>query len=101
MRQVIHHAGALDEDQITALARAYDGSRVDAVRRAVAGSYRQVLRTHPAVDPARLLVDVTDVPGGVRWVIHDGHHIPSVLSAPYTRRHRAADFVSGRQGGVV
>lgn len=86
MRRVIHHDTRITEDQVAALMRVYGCNRAVAVRRAVLGGYRRVLVAHPSVDPDVLLVDVSDDGRGVRFVIHGGHHVPSVLTAGFTRR---------------
>ncbi|BCT75590.1 hypothetical protein SCMU_14320 [Sinomonas cyclohexanicum] len=100
MRRVIHAEGHLDADSIAELQRAYVATRADAIRAAVRGTYRHVLATHPGLNPVTLYVDLTGGPGGaVRWVVHDGHHVPSVLSAPFTRRYGLTDWLQHREGG--
>lgn len=101
MRMVIHATGRLDHDQIQALRDDNHDTIPTAVRRAITGTYRTVLRTHPAIDPWTLMVDLTWAGGGVAWVIHQGQHVPSVINQPYTRRHRAADYIAGREGEVI
>jgi hypothetical protein len=83
----------LEEDQIGALMASYGSGRGEAVRRAITGTYRKVLREHPAIDPDVLLVDLTDDGRGVRYVVHDGSHVPSVLTQRITRRYRLAPWV--------
>jgi hypothetical protein len=82
------------EDRLASLMSANGSTRADAVRRTVAGVYRMVLRTHPAVDPDMLLVDLTDTGDGIRIVVHDGCHVPSVLTARNTRRYHIGPWMA-------
>lgn len=95
MRRFIHVVRVLSEDDLTGLGLDHLCNRTDAIRLAVAEAYRDTLRSNPRLDPGTLLVDVTDRGQGVRYVIHTGNHVPSVLTELYTRRRKCRDYVTG------
>jgi hypothetical protein len=94
MRRYVFESVRLEEDQIGALMASYGSGRSEAIRRAITGTYRKVLREHLSIDPDILLVDITDDGKGVRYVIHDGNHVPSVLTQRWTRRFHVTPWIA-------
>lgn len=82
------------EDQLAEAMAAKGSTRGDAVRTVVIGAYRRALLAHPAIDPDTLLVDITETGDGVRVVVHDGSHVPSVLTKHLTRRYHVVPWLS-------
>lgn len=94
MRAVIHATHKVTEDQVAALMRTFGYRRTDAIRSLVSRTYRDVLLQHPHVDPEALLMDLTDDGTTVRWDLHIGDHVPSVLRQQHNRRYRVKPWLA-------
>lgn len=94
VREIRFTGGASTHDLFATMKRT-GVRRGEAIRLAVADSYRDLLRKYPDLPRPMITVDVLDMTGAaaVTWVFHLGDRRPSTLAEPYTTTHTAEDWL--------
>lgn len=95
---VMNHANEVaierEREKMTRRTAGLMGSRDEAVDHLINESFEKYLNAHRWVDSHDVQLAIRNRPGdGAHWTFHAGDYVPSVINAPFTRHHRAVDYL--------
>ncbi len=89
--------GCVTHAEVDRIMKLYGGNRTGVLDMMVCEAVQDMRRRYPDLNMNTAMVDITDNPraAGPAWCVHFGDHVPSAISAHWTRRYNATEFRVG------